>query len=142
MKTHSWEGVRTTNDHYELIVLNGNPQGLEGLLEGGTHDLGGEVPPRPSIIELDAVSHGLPLAGEIVRLRRHRQRAGRGHTASDGAFARVIFNPAKSIGQKLATPAQAFETARSISRVDGGVETQDHRTTEVTRDLFYASRQG
>ena len=133
-ETHSWEGVRTANDHYELIVLNDTREAWKGSWKVERMTLAGEVLASQTFdVELDAVSHvGLPLAEEIVDY------ADAGNelvvaTASDGAFARVIFNPAEVIGQKLAAPAEAFETV--ASRVDGGVELKVTATSYV-RDLF------
>ena len=133
-ETHSWEGVRTANDHYELIVLNDTREAWKGSWKVERMTLAGEVLASQTFdVELDAVSHvGLPLAEEIVDY------ADAGNelvvaTASDGAFARVIFNPAEVIGQKLAAPAEAFGTV--ASRVDGGVELKVTATSYV-RDLF------
>ena len=133
-ETHSWEGVRTANDHYELIVLNDTREAWKGSWKVERMTLAGEVLASQTFdVELDAVSHvGLPLAEEIVDY------ADAGNelvvaTASDGAFARVIFNPAEVIGQKLAAPAEAFETV--ASRVDGGLELKVTATSYV-RDLF------
>ncbi|WP_428860087.1 glycoside hydrolase family 2 protein [Bifidobacterium dentium] len=133
-ETHSWEGVRTANDHYELIVLNDTREAWKGSWKVERMTLAGEVLASQTFdVELDAVSHvGLPLAEEIVGY------ADAGNelvvaTASDGAFARVIFNLAEVIGQKLVAPAEAFETV--ASRVDGGVELKVTATSYV-RDLF------
>ena len=133
-ETHSWEGVRTANDHCELIVLNDTREAWKGSWKVERMTLAGEVLASQTFdVELDAVSHvGLPLAEEIVDY------ADAGNelvvaTASDGAFARVIFNPAEVIGQKLAAPAEAFGTV--ASRVDGGVELKVTATSYV-RDLF------
>ena len=133
-ETHSWEGVRTANDHYELIVLNDTREAWKGSWKVERMTLAGEVLASQTFdVELDAVSHvGLPLAEEIVDY------ADAGNelvvaTASDGAFARVIFNPTEVIGQKLAAPAEAFGTV--ASRVDGGVELKVTATSYV-RDLF------
>lgn len=133
-ETHSWEGVRTANDHCELIVLNDTREAWKGSWKVERMTLAGEVLASQTLdVELDAVSHvGLPLAEEIVDY------ADAGNelvvaTASDGAFARVIFNPAEVIGQKLAAPAEAFGTV--ASRVDGGVELKVTATSYV-RDLF------
>ena len=54
-------------------------------------------------------------------------------TPSDNAFARVVFNPAEIIDQKLAAPADAFET--SAKAVEGGVELTVTARSYV-RDLF------
>ena len=54
-------------------------------------------------------------------------------TPSDNAFARVIFNPAEIIDQKLAAPAEAFSTAAVA--VEDGVELTVTAKSYV-RDLF------
>lgn len=115
-------------------MLNDTREAWKGSWKVERMTLAGEVLASQTFdVELDAVSHvGLPLAEEIVDY------ADAGNelvvaTASDGAFARVIFNPAEVIGQKLAAPAEAFGTV--ASRVDGGVELKVTATSYV-RDLF------
>lgn len=98
-------------------------------------NLSGEVLASQSFddVELGAVSHiGLPLNEDIVSYGD----AGNElvvATPSDNAFARVVFNPAEIIDQKLAAPADAFET--SAKAVEGGVELTVTARSYV-RDLF------
>ena len=134
-ETHSWEGTKTANDHFELIVLNDTREAWKGSWKVERVTLDGEVLAAQSFddVELGAVSHiGLPLADEIVSY------VDAGNelvvaTPSDNAFVRVVFNPAEIIDQKLAAPADAFET--SAKAVEGGVELTVTARSYV-RDLF------
>ena len=134
-ETHSWEGVKTANDHFELIVLNDTRKAWKGSWKVERVNLSGEVLASQSFddVELGAVSHiGLPLNEDIVSYGD----AGNElvvATPSDNAFARVVFNPAEIIDQKLAAPADAFET--SAKAVEGGVELTVTARSYV-RDLF------
>lgn len=134
-ETHSWEGTKTANDHFELIVLNDTREAWKGTWKVERVTLTGEVLATQSFddVELGAVCHiGLPLADEIVSY------VDAGNelvvaTPSDNAFARVIFNPAEIIDQKLTAPAEAFSTAAVA--VEDGVELTVTAKSYV-RDLF------
>lgn len=108
---------------------------MEGTWKVERVTLTGEVLATQSFddVELGAVCHiGLPLADEIVSY------VDAGNelvvaTPSDNAFARVIFNPAEIIDQKLTAPAEAFSTAAVA--VEDGVELTVTAKSYV-RDLF------
>ena len=56
-ETHSWEGVKTANDHFELIVLNDTREAWKGSWKVERVTLNGEVLAAQSFdVELDAVS--------------------------------------------------------------------------------------
>lgn len=134
-ETHSWEGTKTANDHFELIVLNDTREAWKGTWKVERVTLDGEVLATQSFddVELGVVCHiGLPLADEIVSY------VDAGNelvvaTPSDNAFARVIFNPAEIIDQKLTAPAEAFSIAAVA--VEDGVELTVTAKSYV-RDLF------
>lgn len=134
-ETHSWEGTKTANDHFELIVLNDTCEAWKGTWKVERVTLAGEVLATQSFddVELGAVCHiGLPLAEDIVSYGD----AGNElvvATPSDNAFARVIFNPTEIIDQKLTAPAEAFSIAAVA--VEDGVELTVTAKSYV-RDLF------
>ena len=127
--------MKTATDHFELIVLNDTREAWKGSWKVERVTLAGEVLATQSFddVELGAVCHiGLPLAEDIVSYGD----AGNElvvATPSDNAFARVIFNPAEIIDQKLTAPAEAFSTAAVA--VEDGVELTVTAKSYV-RDLF------
>ena len=133
-QTHSWEGVKTATDHLELIVLNDTREAWKGTWTVERVTLDGKVLASEHFdVTLDGVDHkGLPLSEEVAGFG-DRANELLVATASDNAFARVVYNPAEVIDQALPAPADAFHA--SAKAVDGGYELTVTATGYV-RDMF------
>ncbi len=132
--THSWEGEPSATDHLELIVLNDTLDAWKGTWKVERVAFDGTVLASESFdVTLSAVGHaGLPLSEEVATFGDPTCEL-LVATCSDGAFARVIYNPAEVIDQALVEPGEALGVAAVA--VDGGYELTVTAEAYV-RDLF------
>lgn len=134
-QTHSWEGVKTTTDHLELIVLNDTMEPWTGSWRVERRTLNGDVLASQDFtdVQLDANDHqGLVLNEEIAEWNDPTNEIIVAQP-SDEAFARVVVNGAEVIDQQLASPADAFHV--EASRTADGVDLTVHANAYV-RDVF------
>lgn len=134
-ETHSWEGVKTDADHLELIVLNDTRETWNGVWRVERVTLGGEVLASDEYsVHLGAVDHqGIPLSEDLTTFDDTANELLIASAVDSESFARVFYNPAEVIDQRLAAPAEAF-TAEAKA-VDGGYELTVTARSYV-RDLF------
>ena len=134
-ETHSWEGVKTDADHLELIVLNDTRETWNGVWRVERVTLGGEVLASDEYsVHLGAGDHqGIPLSEDLTTFDDTANELLIASAVDSESFARIVYNPAEVIDQRLAAPAEAF-TAEAKA-VDGGYELTVTARSYV-RDLF------
>ncbi|OZG62834.1 Mannosidase [Bifidobacterium lemurum] len=132
--THSWEGVAVVADHLALVVLNDTREAWSGTWTVERRSLDGAVlASETHEVSLGAVSHATVALGRDVSTFGDPRNELVVATASDGAFARVIHNPAEVVDQRLTRAAEALRVEATAA--DGGYRLAVTANAYV-RDLF------